>query len=32
MLAGMPERYRRRVMVENALDLYGERMLTPNAP
>jgi predicted TIM-barrel fold metal-dependent hydrolase len=30
MLSGMPERYRRRVMVENALDLYGERLLAPN--
>lgn len=30
MLTGMPERYRRRIMVENALDLYGDRLLAPN--
>ena len=30
MLTGFPESYRRRVMVENALELYGERLLAPN--
>ena len=31
MLAGVPERYRRRIMVENALDLYGQRLLGPSS-
>jgi uncharacterized protein len=30
MLASVPERYRRRIMVENALEVYGERLLAPN--
>jgi uncharacterized protein len=31
MVAAIPERLRRRVMVENALDTYGERLLEPNS-
>ncbi|HEY3080316.1 MAG TPA: amidohydrolase family protein [Chloroflexota bacterium] len=30
MLADFPEPYRRRIMVENALELYGDRLLAPN--
>lgn len=30
MLSGVPERYRRRIMAGNALDLYGARLLAPN--
>lgn len=30
MLADVPEKYRRRIFVENALALYGERLLAPN--
>lgn len=31
MIRDIPEDIRRRVMVENALDLYGERLLAPNS-
>src|SRR5262245_59484734 len=31
MLGDLPERLRRRIMVENALDAYGERLLAPNS-
>ncbi|HEV8635844.1 MAG TPA: amidohydrolase family protein [Chloroflexota bacterium] len=30
VLADFPDAYRRRIMVENALELYGERLLAPN--
>jgi predicted TIM-barrel fold metal-dependent hydrolase len=31
MIADLPEEIRRRVLVENALELYGERLLAPNS-
>ena len=30
ILAEVPERLKRRIMVDNALELYGERLLAPN--